>query len=156
MGELAGGSSDCSSGTSSIGQRVMSSCISCFLFGSPPSGFTSLPFSLRLFSFSLYYWYYYYYYCFILSIKLFLSQPTSFLASALLILSPIPLGWREWASSCVMLSCWLGLNHDKIPHGLLCWAVFEEVLCVQTMHCIFWMDVWKYFNFYGSMDEWRL
>ena len=30
-----------------------------------------------------------------------------------LIFSPIPLGGGEWVSGCMVLSCWLGLNHDN-------------------------------------------
>ena len=29
------------------------------------------------------------------------------------ILSPIPLGGGQWVSGCVVLSCWLGLNHNS-------------------------------------------
>ena len=46
---------------------------------------------------------------FALSVKLSLSQPRSFLAFTLPILSPIPPGG---ASSCMVLKCWLGLNHN--------------------------------------------
>ena len=58
---------------------------------------------------------------FIIIIELCLSQPTS--SFALLILSPVPQRWGEWASSCVVLGCWLGLNHDNSPkhsEGQLC------------------------------------
>jgi len=49
-----------------------------------------------------------------LPIKMSLSQPRSFPTFTLLILIPIPLGvGREGASSCVGLSCQLGLNHDS-------------------------------------------
>ena len=45
-------------------------------------------------------------------IKLPLSQPMSFPALTLLILSLILLEW-EWASGSVGLGCWLGLKHDN-------------------------------------------
>ena len=47
---------------------------------------------------------------FIVIIKLCLLQPTS--SFALPILSPVPQGWGEWVSGCVVFSCWLRLNHD--------------------------------------------
>lgn len=47
---------------------------------------------------------------FALPTKLPSCQPTSFLTFILLILSPIPLGGEVGASSCVGLSCCLGLN----------------------------------------------
>ena len=71
---------------------------------------------------------------FALPIKLFLSQPTSFLTFTLLILSPIP-PWREWASGCVVLSCQLRLNHDSTSD-------VTEICCAgccaagQTLHQI--------------------
>lgn len=46
-------------------------------------------------------------------IKLFVSQPTSFLLFTLLILSPVLLV-GEQVSDCVGLGCWLGLNHDTL------------------------------------------
>ena len=49
---------------------------------------------------------------FALPVKLSLSQPVNFLTLTLPILSPIPL-WGKWASGCVVLSCWLGLNHNR-------------------------------------------
>ena len=49
---------------------------------------------------------------FTLPSKLSLSQPMSFLTSALSILTLVPL-WGKLASSCVVLSCWLGLNHNN-------------------------------------------
>lgn len=56
-------------------------------------------------------------------IKLSLSQATKFFFS--LIFSPI--SGSEWGSSCMVLSCWLGLNHDswikrKKKSFLLSWA----------------------------------
>lgn len=42
------------------------------------------------------------------------SQPTSFLTPTLPILCPILLV-VEWVSSCLGLSCWLGLNHGWLP-----------------------------------------
>ena len=76
--------------------------------------------------------FFYYYYChFIIvviiiiifflfcPIKLSLSQPRSFTFFPL-ILSPIPLGGGKWLSGCVVLSCWLGLNHDtRQQHNLI-------------------------------------
>ncbi|KAK4829259.1 hypothetical protein QYF61_002545 [Mycteria americana] len=50
---------------------------------------------------------------FALPIKLSLPKPMSFLTFTLVILSPIPLGGGV-ASSCVGLSCRLGLNHDSV------------------------------------------
>ena len=67
--------------------------------------------------------YIFYYYIFISIIKMFLSQPVSFLPFTLLILSPYPAG-EEGASGCVVFSCWLGLNHAStflVPNvGLKC------------------------------------
>jgi len=52
---------------------------------------------------------------FALPIKLSLSQLMSFLTFALLILSLIPMrgGGEGRVSGCVVLGCWLGLNHDN-------------------------------------------
>lgn len=49
-------------------------------------------------------------------IKKSVSQPMNFLI--FMVLFPIPLGREEveWASSCAVLSCWLGLNHDNNQH----------------------------------------
>ena len=50
---------------------------------------------------------------FALPIKLSLSQTMSFLTVILPILSPVPTQ-REGASSCMGLSCRLGLNHNML------------------------------------------
>jgi len=50
---------------------------------------------------------------FALPVKLALSQSTSLLTFTLPILSPILLGGK-WTSSCVVLSCLLGLNHTTL------------------------------------------
>lgn len=47
---------------------------------------------------------------FALPIKLSIPQSMSFVTPTLLILFPIPM-WLEWASDCVVFSCWIGLNH---------------------------------------------
>ena len=41
-----------------------------------------------------------------------------------LIFSPIPLDGGEWVSGCVVLSCWLGLNHDSMKSILLTKSYF--------------------------------
>lgn len=43
----------------------------------------------------------------------------------------------EWVNSCVVLSCWLGLNHDK---GYLCYNDFRKkhIVCLCFLH--FFMD----------------
>lgn len=59
--------------------------------------------------FLLYSYYYCYCYYFNLFIKLFLPQLTSFT-----FLLSIPPRGRSGASGCVVLTCWLGLNHDSL------------------------------------------
>lgn len=81
------------------GEHLVLICIICFSW--------VLTFSL-VFSFSLLYYYYCYYYCYYGYIKVFLSQPTSFLFN-LPSSHPHPTV-QEWVSSCVVLSCQLGLN----------------------------------------------
>ena len=56
-------------------------------------------------------------------VKLSLSQPTS---SHLFLLILLPRAGEEWASSCMVLSCRLGLNHDREEKentwfSLCCW-----------------------------------
>ena len=97
---------DCCSG---IGQRLVSNCIvhhlsflGCYFF------FCCIIFLLQLLLFlvsSVFY--------FTLVIKLFLSQPTSFT-----FFSPLSSSSPHWqgegGSGCMVLSCWLGLNHDTL------------------------------------------
>lgn len=61
-------------------------------------------------------------------IKLFLSQPVSFLTFSFLILSPIPLLVGSWGSGCVVFSCQLGLNQSS--YFLMCYVFFYLFLLV--------------------------
>jgi len=63
---------------------------------------------------------------FALPIKLFLSQPTSFLTFTLAILSFIPPGVK-WASGWLVFGCRLGLNHDN--------CVYSSRLCREQTEC---------------------
>ena len=97
-----------------MGQRVVTNCI-----------VHHLSFSWVLFLFFCYipFHYSYYYNIFILSvifyftlvIKQFLSQPIR-LGVLFFDSPPHPTGRGEGVSGCVVLSCWLGLNHDS-PFG---------------------------------------
>ena len=96
-----------------IGQRVVSNCIvhhlsflGYYFFFSVIFLFITIIIILILYLFLVHIIFY-----FTLVIKLFLSQPTSF-TFVFPILLPIPLG-REGVSGCVVLSCWLGSNHDR-------------------------------------------
>lgn len=108
-GSWPGGADRCSA----IGQRVVSNCIvhhlsflGFFLFFFVIFIFITIIIILILYLFLVHIIFY-----FTLIIKLFLSQPTSF-TFVFQILLPIPLG-REGVSGCVVLSCWLGSNHDR-------------------------------------------
>ena len=108
-GSWAGGADGCSG----MGQWVVSNCIvhglsflECYFF------FCCIPF---------HYNYYYYVIILILSsvfyftlvIKLFLSQPTSFTFFFFAPSSSPPHWEGAGGSGWVVLSCWLGLNHDR-------------------------------------------
>lgn len=58
--------------------------------------------------------------------KLPLSQPPSFPAFTLPVLTPIPLV-GVWASGCLGLGCWLGLNHES-------WRFITEYLVQFSLH----------------------
>lgn len=106
--ELRGGGQGHGRGTNQclgISDRVVSNCIVHNL--SVWVLFLSL-FAIFLFSII----FYSYLLLFLLFIKLFLSQPKALFFFPILLLSH----WKEeeWASSCFMLSCWLGLNHSTM------------------------------------------
>lgn len=82
-------------------------------------------FFLFLFNLSSFSLYDCYYCCHIINssniiiVKFLLSQPTSLFTFTLPILLPLVLMGGKWVSTCMMFSCWLGLNHNSTFGGHL-------------------------------------